>query len=121
VSDYISDQLRATAAALRASIVPAGITYAQVQGAQLDAHRAAQQAAAEQVQTEATAEWEQLRERMSTTPEGLTLRELLDTHKPYLGEYSYRTVCEHCFESSYDIEHVEWPCESYAIIKEGMS
>jgi len=124
VSDYISDQLRAQAAALRNRITApamaqAGVSFGTSSKA-LAEEKAARKVAAEQAQAAALAEWEQLRERMAETQEGLTLRALLDTHKPYLGEYSYRIECDHCLEGSYDVERAEWPCESYAIIKEGM-
>jgi nitrogen fixation protein FixH len=83
--------------------------------------KAARAAAAKQAQATALAEWQRLRERVAqaTTPAVATLQELLDLHKPYLGEYSYRVECEHCLEGSYDVERAEWPCASYTIIKEG--
>lgn len=91
---------------------------------QLAEERAARKAAAEQVQAAALAEWEQLRARIPETPEGLTLRALLDEHKPYLnslGFYFSPPACEHCDQiGGYEREGVDWPCPNYEIIKEGL-
>lgn len=125
MSDYVSDQLRAEASRLRNSIAAPpprlfGWSPPRMSAQEAAEAKATRKADAEQAQAAALAEWEQLRERIPGTQEGLTLRALLDTHKPYLGEYSYRVECEHCLEGSYDVEQAEWPCESYAIVKEGM-
>lgn len=132
MSDYISDQLRAKAAALRGStskptfgqlLTAAGISAGRSPKA-LAEDKAARKAAAERAQAAALAEWEQLRARLPETPEGLTLRALLDEHKPYLDS-SLAAVkgpaCEHCDQiGGWEREGVEWPCANYEIIKEGM-
>lgn len=86
--------------------------------------QAARKAAAEQAQSAALAEWEQLRARIPETQEGLTLRALLDEHKPYLdGSLAHvkGLACEHCDQiGGWEREGVEWECANYAIIKEGM-
>lgn len=85
--------------------------------------KAARKAAAEQVQAVALAEWEQLCARISEASEGLTLRALLDEHKPVLGGSwgSPVPACGYCDQiGGWEREGVEWPCPNYAIIKEGM-
>lgn len=90
----------------------------------LAAEQAARKTAAEQAQAAALAEWEQLRARIPETPEGLTLRALLDEHEPYLDSslaHVKGPACEHCDQiGGWEREGVEWPCANYEIIKEGM-
>ncbi len=133
MSDYISDQLRAKAAALKASIAARpSLAQALMQGAvsagaspkTLAEDKAARKAAAAQAQAAALAEWEQLRERIPETPEGLTLRALLDEHKPRLdaeAAYYRKPACDHCDQiGGWERDGVEWPCPNYEIIREGM-
>lgn len=81
---------------------------------QLAEERAARKAAAKQAQAAALAEWEQLRARIPETPEGLTLRALLDEHKPYLDSslaHVKGTACEHCDQiGGWGRKGVDWPC-----------
>lgn len=128
MSDYISDRLRAQAATLRSAIggISLGAPYTPfgLSPKALAEERAQRKAAAEQAQAAALAEWEQLRARIPETPEGLTLRALLDTHKPYLDSgYAHvkGPACDHCDQiGGPEREGVDWPCPNYEIIKEGM-
>jgi hypothetical protein len=149
MSDYISDQLRAKAAALRGSIGPTSfgpgsflrstpggrLTFTDLlMRAWLDDNQpspktraeeqAARKAAAERAQAAALAEWEQLRERIPETPEGRTLRALLAEHRPRLDDgaaYYRKPACDHCDQiGGWERNGVDWPCVNYEIIREGM-
>lgn len=105
-------------------VMQAWLSEGQKSPKTLAADQAARKAAAEQAQAAALAEWEQLRARIPETPEGLTLRALLDEHKPYLDSslaHVKGTACEHCDQiGGWEREGVEWACTTYEIIKEGM-
>lgn len=131
MSDYISDQLRAKAAAMRNSVTASNFSLAFTSGfgdapsskARAE-EQAARKAAAEQAQADALAEWEQLRAQLSDIREGRIVRALLDEHKPYLDSslaHVKGPACEHCDQiGGWEREGVEWPCPNYEIIKEGM-
>lgn len=134
MGDYISDQLRAKAAALRGTTstptfgqLIAAANQAKAVGAlhaqrEARATRDARKAAAEQAQATALAEWQDLWARIPETPEGQVLRKLLDLHKPYLSSsYGTPPACEDCDQiGGWERDGVPWPCVNYEIIKEGM-
>jgi Ribonuclease G/E len=125
VSDYISDQLRAQSAALRNSIgeqsrlmVPLG---GMASAEAIAAGRAKREAIAAEQLAAAMAEWEGVRARAQSGPLPDLLLALLDLHKPYTS-FGSAPCCEHCMSgNSYEAEAVDWPCETYGIIKNGLA
>lgn len=97
-------------------------THQQRTPEELAAERETRKAAAEQAQTAALAEWETLRAKLTDTPQGATLRGLLDVHQPELWTYSDRgPVCGYCDQiGGPERDGVDWPCINYEIIRDGM-
>lgn len=97
-------------------------THQQRTPAEIAAERETRKAAAEQAQTAALAEWETLRAKLTDTPQGATLRALLDVHQPELWTYSDRgPVCGYCDQiGGPERDGVDWPCVNYEIIRDGM-
>lgn len=123
VSDPISDALRERAAELRNSIGAQARSMLPVwpgfSPEVIAERRAEREAVAAQQLAAAMVEWSNLRERAQESSASVLLLALLDLHKPYtiFGSAPY---CEHCMSGGYDSDSVEWPCETYEIIKSGM-
>ncbi|ACU71873.1 hypothetical protein Caci_2964 [Catenulispora acidiphila DSM 44928] len=69
------------------------------------------------------AEWESLRAAVPDGKTGATPLAVLDVHKPFLCDIGFNPVpmCEHCQEGGYDGDSVKWECETYAVIREGLT
>lgn len=127
VSDYVAAQLRAYAADLRAGTLrPAPFRFGyQVDPdwqAKLAADRAARRAVAAERHAQAVAAWELVRSRVPSGTAGAVLLELLDLHKPVYSDFADVPNCDHCLDNiGYEVGSMEWPCETYATIEEGLA
>lgn len=124
VSDPISDALREHAADLRNSIgaqarsmVPG---WPRASPAAIAEGRAKREADAAQQLAVVMVEWEAVRARAQNGPMAALLLALLDLHKPYTT-FGSAPCCEDCMSGGYEAEPVDWPCETYEIIRDGLA
>lgn len=124
LSDHISHQLRATAAALRNSIGEQSRLMMPLSGRAsaeaIAAGRAKREADAAEQLAVVMVEWEDVCARAQNSPLADLLFALLDLHKPYAC-FGSAPCCEDCMSGSYEAEAVDWPCETYTIIRDGLT